>query len=172
MAVLRYEYNNRVFSYGYFPQDWHLSYFNGQYFDPPITLRFGFYYNYSKRIGNRPRQVIRGWGWGHNKDYFIGTGNYDYYTFPGNPTPTTFLNEGTAVSKAITLSEDGLSIATYDGRTGAITCTRDLSAAGERTRYLPYLDEVVPYYNTSALTVTVPYDNGFTLQTPNGIPLI
>lgn len=26
--------------------------------------------------------------------------------------------------------------------------------------------------NTSALTVTVPYDYGFSLQTPNGIPLI
>lgn len=74
-----------------------------------------------------------------------------------------FLNESTVVSKTITLSEDGLSVATYGGQTGAITCTRDLSAGSWRTRYLPYLDEVVPQYNTSPLTVTVPYDNGFTL---------
>jgi len=163
-AILRYEYNKRASTYGFSPQDWHLSYFNGQYFDPPITLRFGFYYNYNKRVGSRPRAVNRGWGWGHEKDYFIGiSGGGDYYTFPGDPTPTFFLNENTVVSKAITLSEDGLSVATYDGQTGSITCTRDLSAGSWRARYLPYLDEVVPQYNTSALTVTVPYDNGFTL---------
>lgn len=114
-GLLRYEYNKRASSYGYSPQDWHLSYFNGQYFDPPITLRFGFYYNYGKRVAGRLKTVVRGWGWGHNNDYFIGTGNGDYRTFPGDPTPTTFLNEGTVVSKAITLSEDGLSVATYNG---------------------------------------------------------
>lgn len=140
-----------------------MSYFNGQYFDPPITLRFGFYYTYQKRVGGRLRTVGRGWGWGHEKDYFIGIGNGDYNTFPGDLTPTTFLNESTIVSKTITLSEDGLSVATYGGQTGAITCTRDLSTEAWISRYIPYLDEVVPYYNTSALTVTVPYDNGFTL---------
>ena len=32
--------------------------------------------------------------------------------------------------------------------------------------------DVVLRNNTSPLTVTVPYDYGFTLQTPNGIPLL
>lgn len=114
-GVLRMEYNGRAFSYGYSPQDWHLSYFNGQYFDPPITLRFGFYYNYAKRVAGRLKNVSRGWGWGHNNDYFIGTGNTNESVFPVDPTPTFFLNERTVVWKAITLSDDGLSVATYGG---------------------------------------------------------
>lgn len=70
------------------------------------------------------------------------------------------------------MTDNQLSIATYNGQTGVIECSR-LSAGGEtKHNAIPYLDEVVPCYNTSALTVTVPYDHGFTLQTPNGIPLI
>lgn len=65
-------------------------------------------------IAGRVRTIPRGWGW-EGGGYFIGTGNGDYNAFPGDPTPTTFVIERTAVSKAITLSDDGLSVATYDG---------------------------------------------------------
>lgn len=70
------------------------------------------------------------------------------------------------------MTDDGLSVATYDGQAGVIECSR--LSAGTILKYkdIPYLDEVVPYYNTSALTITVPYDYGFSLQTPNGTPLL
>lgn len=70
------------------------------------------------------------------------------------------------------MTDNQLSIDTYDGQTGVIECAR--LSAGWETKHnaIPYLDEVVPRNNTSALTVTVPYDYGFTLQMPNGIPLI
>lgn len=93
---------------------------------------------------------------------------------PSTQTPDRFYAIGTTSysSKPITLTDNQLSIATYDGQAGVIECSR--LSAGKTAKYnaIPYLDEVVPYYNTSALTVTVPYDYGFTLQTPNGIPLI
>ena len=65
-----------------------------------------------------------------------------------------------------------MSIATYDGQTGVIECARLSAGTASQHNAIPYLDEVVPYYNTSALTITVPYDHGFSLQTPNGIPLL
>ena len=57
---------------------------------------------------------------------------------------------------------------------------RDLSSVGVPTKLSELSNDVgyvtsadaVMRNNTSPLTVTVPYDYGFTLQTPNGIPLI
>ena len=61
------------------------------------------------------------------------------------------------------MTENQLSIDTYDGQTGVIECSRLSVGTTEKHNAIPYVDEVVPYNNTSALTVTVPYDNGFTL---------
>jgi hypothetical protein len=86
-----------------------------------------------------------------------------FYAIVGNTSYTI---------KSITLTENQLSIDTYNGQTGVIECSRLSAGWTLKINSIPFSDEVVPYYNTSALTVTVPYDYGFSLQTPNGIPLI
>ena len=93
---------------------------------------------------------------------------------PSTQTPDRFYTIGSTSysSKPITLTEDQLSIATYDGQTGVIECTRLSAGMTQKYNAIPYLDEVVSYYNTSALTITVPYDYGFSLQTPNGTTLL
>jgi len=77
-----------------------------------------------------------------------------FYTFAGNTSYTI---------KSITLTENQLSIDTYDGQTGVIECACLSTGTAYKDKAIPFMDEVVPYNNTSPLTVTVPYDYGFTL---------
>lgn len=115
--------------------------------------------------------IARGWGWNgtySNTNYFIHTVESlsAGYKQPTSATPDTFytiIGTSSATLKSITLTENQLSIDTYDGQTGVIECSRLSTGYTQLYRVIPYVDEVVPYYNTSALTVTVPYDYGFTL---------
>lgn len=173
-------YNERLHTVFNAPYDWSLSSFQGTQFSPPITLKYGWWPNRQIRRGARITQIYRGWGWNGtygNTDYFIHTAEdlTAGYNLPTSATPNslyTIVGTTSYSSKPITLTDNQLSIATYDGQTGVIECARLSAGMTQKYNAIPYLDEVVPYYNTSALTITVPYDHGFSLQTPNGIPLI
>lgn len=98
------------------------------------------------------RTVWRSFGWMsdyvNGVAYLIGTntstGVSSFITFNGTELTSSY------TTKTITFSADGLSVETYDGQTGNITCTRTSTGNEYSTRICAFRDEIPT--TTSQLT--------------------
>lgn len=143
----------------YYPS-WYLTKYNGTTLDTPIELKWGYCETTTIVVRNRPQTIsINSWAWvattlypatGAYRDRFYIKANVDEAGF------ITSLDDKFYVSKTahdITYSVDKLSIATFDGSSDSLECSRTGKTRVEDRKYF-VLEDDLSSYATQAWTTT------------------
>ena len=162
--------------------DWVLTKWYDDVVSESLNLEYGYYDSFFVRRGNRDVRVqLKKLGWlgvSASVAYFIeAKEGENLYQVPYK------IGKYSGIQWAwhdLTLNSQGTEIATVDGISGDVIATTSNPQPTYTYRQLAFVDELssqvsaafVPRDNSSPLTISVPEDNGFLLQTTYGNPLI